>query len=584
MKLTAGRQDRKWVITPADGRAKGLAEALDVSTLLAQILINRGITDAESGGTFLNPKLTELIEPERMPGVPAAVGRIRKALENNESIILYGDYDVDGITGVAILWQVLKLLGGNVDYYIPHRIDEGYGLNSKAVSSLAEAGTRLLITIDCGATAIESAKLAKKLGIDLIVTDHHRLADELPDSLAIVHPALEKSYPNRDSSGSMVAFKLAWAVANEFNEGCKLQGPLRQFMVDATSLAAMGTVADVMDLRGENRVLTSYGLKALGQCGLAGVRALIDSANLNGQGLDSFHIGFRLAPMLNAAGRMGHARLAAELLTSSSEQRSREIAEYLKQQNSRRQRCERSILKQACEMIAALGLDKPGRRTIVLAGDNWHTGVIGIVASRIAERFGRAAIMINLGDETSTGPAQGSARSIEGFDILSAISACSNGLVSFGGHEFAAGLTIEPDKVERFAEDFELYAQDNMDRNQCVRRLYIDAAAALSCLSKQMVTQLGLLEPFGQGNPAPVFVTEGVRLLSPPRICGSGSNHLQLAVTDNSAAFRCIGFGMAQLRTRLLEQDTFNIAYRPQLNTYNHSTNVQLVLEDIQFE
>ncbi|MHC4693197.1 MAG: single-stranded-DNA-specific exonuclease RecJ, partial [Planctomycetota bacterium] len=309
-KARVGSSAKQWVIRPPDDRSVPLAKSLKVSPLLAQVLINRGITDVQTGSVFLRPKLTELIEPEKMPGIEAAVRRLKQAIRDREKIYVYGDYDVDGITGVAILWQVLTLLGAQVDYYIPHRIDEGYGLNAEAVRQLAEAGAKLLITVDCGITDFDSASLAEELGIELVITDHHQPEEKLPKAVAIVHPALEQAYPNQDSSGAMVAFKLAWAIANEFNVGTKLQPALREFMLNATSLAAMGTVADIVRLCGENRVLTSYGLKALPECGMPGIQALIETAGLTGQGLDSFDIGFRLAPMLNAAGRMGHARLA----------------------------------------------------------------------------------------------------------------------------------------------------------------------------------------------------------------------------------------------------------------------------------
>ncbi|HCO93442.1 MAG TPA: single-stranded-DNA-specific exonuclease RecJ, partial [Phycisphaerales bacterium] len=331
----------------------------------------------EEASVFLRPKLTELIEPSRMPGIEPAVQRIKQAIANREKITVYGDYDVDGITGVAILWQVLTILGADVDYYIPHRIDEGYGLNVEAIGTLAKSGSKLLVTVDCGVTAFHSAETAAQLGLDLLITDHHQLNSKLPRAVAIVHPGLEESYPNQDSAGAMVAFKLAWAIANEFNPGRRLEPKLREFMLSATSLAAMGTVADIVDLRGENRVLTSYGLKALPDCKLSGIEALIETAGLTGHSLDSFHIGFRLAPMLNAAGRMGHARLAVELLTSDSPIRSTQIAEYLKEQNTLRQQCERKIFKQACEMIVERDMNHPDRKSIVLASENWHTGVIG---------------------------------------------------------------------------------------------------------------------------------------------------------------------------------------------------------------
>jgi len=594
MQVTARMQrdrtrKKQWVIQPTDSRSAQLAKSLKVSPLLAQVLINRGITDVRTGSVFLRPKLTELIAPDLMPGVQTAVRRIRQAIKNNEKITVYGDYDVDGITGVSILWQILTLLGGNVDYYIPHRIDEGYGLNEEAIRSLAKAGTKLLITVDCGITATDSAELAERLGLELIITDHHQPCPQLPKAVAIVHPALEESYANQDSSGSMVAFKLAWAMANEFaagpapirgGTGRKLEPRLREFMLNATSLAAMGTIADIVDLRGENRVLTSYGLKALPECKLCGVQALIASASLTGQGLDSFHIGFRLAPMLNAAGRMGHARLAVELLTSGSPIRSMQIAEYLKGQNSRRQACERKIFKEACEMIGRLGLDVPNRRSIVLASESWHTGVIGIVASRIVDKYHRPTIMINSANAT----AQGSARSIAGFCLISAIGACSQHLIKFGGHKMAAGITIETEKIAQFAADLEAYAKQNLGEDDVVAKLHIDASAPLSEFHKGTVSELKMLEPFGQGNPRPIFATKGVRLVSVPRTCGTKGEHLQLAITDGTGSVRCIGFRFGKLEKKLLEHEFFNVAYQPQLNTYNGNSSVEFVLTDIQFE
>jgi len=583
MRFSARTQKKQWVVRPGDQRARQLAKSLKVSPLLAQVLINRGVTDAHAGSTFLNPRLTELIQPELMPGTKKAVSRIKQAIRSKEKITAYGDYDVDGITGVAILWQLLTLLGADVDYYIPHRIDEGYGLNDQAIRSLAKAGSKLLITVDCGVTAFSSAELAGQLGLELIITDHHQPGPELPKALAIVHPALDESYANQDSSGSMVAYKLAWAIANEFSTGRRLEPTLREFMINATSLAAVGTIADIMDLRGENRVLTSYGLKSLPQCKLCGIQALIESAGLTGQGLDSYHIGFRLAPMLNAAGRMGHARLAVELLTTDSPVRAGQIAEYLKDQNSRRRQCERKIFKQACEMIAEQGLDHPDRKSIVLAGEDWHTGVIGIVAARIVEKFHRPTIMINTGSPENS-IAQGSARSITGFCLLTAISACSQHLVAFGGHKMAAGVTIETEKIARFAADFEDYAKQNLSQSDCVAKLHIDAAAPLNGFRKETISELQMLEPFGQGNPRPIFATKGVRLAAPPRKVGTGGEHLQLAITDNTAAVRCIGFRFGKLEKKLLDHEFFDVAYQPQLNTYNGASNVEFVLADVQFE
>ena len=583
MLVSARTQNKQWVIRPPDGRSRELARSVKVSPLLAQLLINRGVTEMAQASAFLRPRLTDLIEPERMPGIGPAVERLKQAVAGKQKITVYGDYDVDGITGVAILWSILASLGASVEYYIPHRVDEGYGLNAEAVESLAGAGTKLLVTVDCGITAFRSAERAAELGLDLIITDHHQPDSKMPPAAAIVHPALDESYPNQDSAGAMVAFKLAWALANEFSSGPRLEPELREFMLSATSLAAMGTVADIVDLRGENRILTSYGLKALPDCKLSGVQALIESAGLTGHELDSFHIGFRLAPMLNAAGRMGHARLAVELLTSQSPVRSMQIAEYLKEQNSQRQQCERKIFKQACEMIVEGDLNHPDRKSIVLASESWHTGVIGIVASRIVDKFNRPTIMINTGSRED-GLAQGSGRSIPGFCLLSAIRACSHHLAGFGGHKMAAGIKIEPDKIDQFAAEFEAHAQQNLNVDDTAAKLHIDAVVPLSEFRMETVRELQLLGPFGQGNPEPTFATKGVHLAAPPKRVGSGHEHLQLAISDNTAAIRCIGFRFGKLEKKLLEHEFFNVAYQPQINTYNGNSSVEFVLTDVQFE
>ncbi|MCH7920303.1 MAG: single-stranded-DNA-specific exonuclease RecJ [Planctomycetes bacterium] len=571
----------QWTVQAADPGAEDLARQLKIPLLLAQILINRQVTDPLAANAFLNPKLTDLLPAETMPGVSAAVDRVQHALDEGEKITLYGDYDVDGITGVSILLALLTELDGRVDYYIPHRIDEGYGLNTGAIESLARSGTKLLITVDCGITGADACQVAADLGMDVIITDHHQIPDELPRAAAIVHPLMDPGYGNTDSAGAMVAFKLAWAIANRACAGAKLTDKLRRFMLDATSLAAVGTVADIVDLRGENRSLTSFGLKTLATSGLAGISALIEVAGLQGKGLDSYDIGFKIGPMLNAAGRMGHARLAVELLAMDSPTRCREISEYLQGQNSLRQRCGRKIFKEACQLVKAMGFDHAERRSLVLAGENWHRGVVGIVASRIVDKYHLPAIVVNIDDVT--GEAQGSARSIPGFSIYEGIKACAEHLVSFGGHAMAAGVTIKPDRIEQFTADFEAYARDHLNDQDVVAKLNVDAEVPLSQFTLDMVKQLQRLEPFGQGNPRPLFVTRGVRLISSPRCVGAKGDHLQLSITDRSHSLRCIGFGMGKLEKKLLEADCFDVVYEAQINTYNGNTTVQLVLVDIQF-
>jgi len=573
--------DKQWQVSAADERAEGLASALGVHRLVAQVLINRGLGDVESAGAFLGPRLVDLIEPGRMPGMAAAVERIGRAIREGEAITIYGDYDVDGITGVSILWRLLTLLGAEVRYYIPHRLDEGYGLNVEAIEQIAADGTRLLITVDCGITAVEPVARAAALGVDVVVTDHHRPGPELPAAVAVVHPGLE-GYANPDSAGAMVAFKLAWALVNAVNGGGRATGPLRRFLLDATTLAAIGTIADVVDLRGENRILAHYGLRSLRATEMMGLRALIDSAELTAESLDGYDIGFRLAPMLNAAGRMGHARLAVELLTGDSELRCVQIARYLRDQNRQRQQCQRAIVKAARERVTVLGLGHPDRRTLVLADEAWHGGVLGIVAARLAEEFLRPTVMISVPDEGSV--AQGSARSIAGFNLYQAIRACGQYLEGFGGHAMAAGLRIRPDRIEPFAEAFEAYAQEHLDPERLRPTVTIDAVCRVGEVSEAVVEQLGRLEPFGPGNPAPMFASRGVRWISPPRAVGGRGEHLQVAVSDGSGAARCIGFGMGWLARRLLEAEAFSIAYEPGFNTYRGTRSVQFVLADVQFD
>jgi single-stranded-DNA-specific exonuclease len=583
MIATAATQPTRWNVQPSHERASSLAASLKVSPLLAQVLVNRGIESPEAGHDFLSPKLRSLIRPETMPGMAGAVQRLRRALEGQERITIYGDYDVDGITGVSILLSLLSHLQGRVDYYIPHRLDEGYGLNEDAIRSLAAGGTQLVVTVDCGISGVQAAALAAELGMDMIITDHHQPGPELPPATAIVHPLLESDYPNPDSAGAMVAFKLAWALADALHAGPRLPEDLRRIMLEATSLAAVGTVADVVDLRGENRILTHYGLKSLAQSQLCGVQALFASAGLTGGGVDSHDVGFKLGPMLNAAGRMGHARLAVELLTSSNERRAGEIADYLRQQNQLRQKCGRKVFKEACQRVTSQGMNRAERRSIVLGGEDWHRGVLGIVASRLVEKYYRPALVVSTLDDNS-GLSQGSARSIPGFCMLSAIRACADHLVSYGGHTMAAGLTLETDRIEAFAEAFESYARENLTAEQLTAQLTIDALTSLSTLSMETIQQLQRLGPFGAGNTRPIFATRGVRLISPPRRVGAQGDHLQLSITDNTQAVRCIGFGMGKLEKKLQEVDVFDVAYEADINNYNGRSQVQLVLTDVQLE
>lgn len=581
MRLSARMQKKQWHIFPAQSKSAELVSELKISPLLAQMLYNRQIQTVEQAKMFLNPKLADLIEPEQMPGIGPAVDRIEQAIKDKQKITIYGDYDVDGITAVSTLLGLFRLLDAEVDYYIPHRVDEGYGLNADAISQIAEGGAKLIVSVDCGITAFTAAPLCRQKGIDLIITDHHRPDPDgkLPEAVAIVHPNLDPKYPAQCSSGAAVAFKLAWAVVNRIKNGATTPQHLRQFLINATIFAAMGTIADVVDLRGENRIISSFGLRAICDSTLPGIEALVGAAGIKGQAVDSFYMGYCLAPMLNAAGRMGHARLAVELLTSDNSLKALRIAEYLKEQNKQRQQLEKKIVKHACAMMTERGFDHPDHKTIVLASDEWHTGVIGIVASRLVDKFYKPTILFN----TSSGKAQGSARTIEGFDVLAAITACQKHLNTFGGHSMAAGLTLDIDKVDAFAQDFEAYAETHWNNVEFVSKLEIDAVCQLRDLSVPSVKLFSSLGPFGRGNPAPIFAAKGVRLSASPKKVGVNNDHLQLVVSDNTASVRCIGFGMGHLEKKLLENEFFDIAFEAQVDSFYGQPSVQLVLSDIQF-
>jgi single-stranded-DNA-specific exonuclease len=605
---------KRWNVHPPHAAAAELAAALKTSPVVAQVLLNRGVGDADACRDFLRPSLKCLHDPAGIPGLTRAAERIARAVRDGERIVIYGDYDVDGITATAILWHAVRALGGRAEFYIPHRIEEGYGLNAEAIAQLCNEGAKLIVTVDCGVTAIEPARVARERGVDLIITDHHEwreskdeggsVKDEgagdslhpsssvprpsLPDCYAVVHPRLPKddsgaAYPNPHLCGAGVAFKLAWGVGLAMNDGGanggRVSDAFRAFLLDATALAALGTIADVVPLVGENRVLAHFGLGGLTRTQLTGIRALIESAGLTGQNLDSVHVGFLLAPRLNACGRMGHARLAVEMLTSADGAKAREIATYLEQQNRQRQAMERKILEQAEAMIAADGLAAEGRCALVLGREEWHPGVIGIVASRLVDRYHRPAVMVAL----SNGHGQGSARSIAGFHLARALEACGEHLETYGGHEMAAGLRVATAKFPDFAAAFCAHAGETIAQHQLIPELALDGVAELRHVTHALVVDLKRLGPFGHANRKPVLCCRGVTVASPPRRVGKGGDHLQLTVRQGDATLKCIAFGFAPLDARLAPGTTIDLAVEPTLNEYNGRTNVELEVKDIAF-
>jgi len=578
---------KHWTILPPWDGTNELARELHIPPLAAQLLYNRGIGDAAAGRRFLQPSLADLIDPEAFTQIDAAVKRIRQALDRQEKIVIYGDYDVDGIVGTAILWRCFQLAGKEVDFYVPHRLDEGYGLNLEALEALAHKKTNLIITVDCGITAHEPARRAAELGIDLIITDHHKPEAQLPSAAAIIHPLLTTAdYANPDICGAGVAFKLAWALAQNFSGSKKVSAEFREFLVTTTGLVALGTIADVVPLVGENRVIAAFGLRGLAASENIGLRALIKESGLAGANLESSDIGFRLAPRLNAAGRMGHARLAVELFTKSSELQAYQIARYLEDQNKQRQKVEKEITAEAVEQIKALGMDKNDWRTIVVAAENWHGGVVGIVASRLVDKFNKPAVVLTRSDDKI----MGSCRSVPGFDITAALRACSSHLKTFGGHAMAAGLTLTPENIEPFRRALNLYALDVLLEAQLAPQLQIDAEIILPQLDLKTVELLRRLGPFGQGNPPVRLAARHLKLVSPPRRVGKTAEHLQLILAPASepspqltpgAMIKAIAFNFGKQEKKLLAASTLDVAFEPVINHFNGTTTVEMMVEDI---
>jgi single-stranded-DNA-specific exonuclease len=549
---------------------------------VAQVLHNRGLDDPDEARAFLQPKLTDLHDPLELPGCRAAAKRIAQAVERKEPIAVYGDYDVDGMTAIAILHACLKLVDCPVRAYVPHRLEEGYGVNAEALRSLIDDGAKLIVTVDCGVGAADV--FSEIRGADVIVTDHHALPERLPDVAAVVHPHLQadgKTYPNRNLCGAGVAFKLAWQVARELCGETRVDEPMREFLLEATCLAALGTVADVVPLVGENRTLATFGLQGLPSVKHVGLRALLESASLSETSLDAYHIGFVLAPRLNAAGRMGHAKQAVELLTTTDTARAKEIAAWLASQNTERQKVERAIAEEASDMVVEAGLDGDAHRAIVLANDNWHGGVIGIVASRLVEKFSRPTILIATNGD---GLGQGSGRSIPGFNLAEALQACDEHLLSHGGHAMAGGLKVQPDKIDTFAEAFGVYASERIAPEQLVPALRIDAETTISALGFNTVDLLERMAPFGAGNPRPVIALRGCKLTCPPKRMGRTGQTVGLMLSQNGSAMRAVGFNMGDLADHLMGHETLNVAAEPMLNTFNGRTNVELKLRDVVWE
>jgi single-stranded-DNA-specific exonuclease len=575
---------KQWRVRPHDSqRIAAFERSARLPPVIAQLLLCRGIEDPEEAHQFLAPKLTGLREPEELPGMTAAADCIAAAIAARQRIVIYGDYDVDGVSATAILWRCLTLLGADVGYYVPHRLEEGYGLNHEALESLAAQGARLIVTVDCGVSAVAEAETAQRLGLELVITDHHSIGATLPTAAAIVHPGLPgTAYPFRGLSGAGVAFKLAWAISRRASQAKRVSPAMREFLLQAVALAALGTVADVVPLLDENRILVCHGLESLRQRPLLGLLQLLKVTELDKQKrLTSEDIGFTLAPRINAAGRLGEARLAVELLTTSSEERALKLASYINELNAQRQHIERSIYlaanKQATEQFDA-GNDP----ALVLADHGWHAGVIGIIAGRIAEKFHCPVALVSL-DELGVKPGIGSARSVPGFDLHRALEQCREHLVSCGGHAAAAGFKIEESRLAGFRADFCECAATGISDEQRVAELWIDAESPISAFTLEIVDQIERLAPFGQGNHRPLLCAHGVTLREPPKRIGGGGRHLSLVLEQHGVTMRAVAFGGGDWESELAAQrGPLAVAFRPVINNFRGQRKVELHLADWQ--
>jgi len=573
---------KRWRIHSHDpDRIETLGRAAGIPAVVAQLLVTRGVTDPSTAREFLDPKLVDLRDPQLLPGCDEAARLIHQAVRDGRRICIHGDYDVDGMTGTALLYLCLKLLKADVSYYIPHRLDEGYGLSAETIRAKAEEKIDLIVTVDCGIGSVAEAALARQLGMGLIITDHHEPGSQLPDALVVVHPRLPGGgYPFGGLSGSGVAFKLAWAICQQTSGVKKVGEAMKDFLLQAVGLAALGTVADLVPLVDENRVLVRHGLASLAQRPTLGMATLMKLTELFGKkSLDCDDMAFTLAPRLNAAGRLGQPQLAVELLVTDRPDRAQELAQYIDQLNATRQTLERSIqlaaTKQAKEQF-----DVDAEPALVLAERGWHPGVIGIVAGRLADKFHRPVVLIAW-DQMGIKPGIGSARSVPGFNLHAALAACDEFLIAHGGHAAAAGLKIEENKLPGFRAAFCEVVAAELGATPGEGELAIDAEAPLSAFTLQAVQQIERLAPFGQSNARPLLCTTDVTLAEPPRTMGNGGHHLALKLTQYGVTFRAVAFGGGDWIDELALLDgPIDIAFRPVINSYRGRQNVELHLVD----
>lgn len=558
--------NKKWQICETDKeKVNELKSKYNISELLATILVNKNITTQKEINEFLNPTRNDFFDPFLMNDMDIAIKRIKKAIENQEKVIIYGDYDVDGITSITVLKSFLKDVGLDVDYYIPNRLEEGYGLNKNAIDEIAKKEYKLMITVDCGISAIEEVDYANSLGIEVIITDHHEPGDEIPKALAVIdNKRKDSKYPFRELAGVGVAFKVSQALAQSMNVR-------EEEYLKYLDIVCVGTISDIVPLVSENRVITKLGLKLVKQTRNMGLRAIINSSGYSQ--INSTTISFGVAPRINACGRMGKAEQALKLLLSKDIYEVNKLTQELNSYNRERQEIEKEIFENVLTKIEQNNLAK--NRTIVVGGENWHHGVIGIVSSKITEKYFKPSILLSF-EEDGTG--KGSGRSIPGFDLHEALMKCENCLEKFGGHSMAVGLTIKRENLEQFYKEFEKIAEQNKTEN-IVPIINVDAKIELDKIDKSVVEDLKQLEPFGEANKTPTFALKNIRIDSIRAL--SEGKHLKLTLRENNQIINAIGFNIGELAEAYKIGDKIDIAGVLEINTFNGIDNLQINIKDI---
>ena len=556
--------NRKWEICKNNKeQIEKLVKESNLSSLLASILINRNITTLQEVELFLNPTRNDFHDPFLMPDMDKAVERILKAIKNQEKVIIYGDYDVDGITSITVLKKFLAERGLNVGEYTPNRLDEGYGLNKKAIKTIQEQGYTLMITVDCGISGNEEIAYSMELGMEIIVTDHHEPGEEIPNCIAVVDAKRkDNKYPFNQLAGVGVVFKLIQAIS------IKLGLDAKEYL-KYLDIVCVGTISDIVPLVDENRVIAKLGLKLIPMTKNVGLRTLIKSAGY--QNIDSNSISFGIAPRINACGRMGAQEEALKLFLTNEQEEANKITEVLNEYNLERQQTEKTIFEQAIEQIEKTEKDKP---CIVLGQEGWHHGVIGIVSSKVTDLYFKPSILICFEGEEG----KGSGRSIPGFDLHEALMNCSTHIEKFGGHSMAVGINVKRKNFEKFKKDFQEYAQSH-GISDIIPVIKIDEETSLKEINLQTVKDLSLLEPYGEANKEPLFMIKNLKILAIRTL--SEGKHLKLKLGQDSYIIDAIGFGIGELAENYLIGDKLDVIGRLEINKFNETEQVQLVIKDI---